>query len=153
MSIFDPETFMSSEISGAMDTTVAPIPEGTYPAIVEDIKIREVTGKDGSPRYPCEITWDIVDDNLKSNLGRDKITVRQTVWLDLLASGQLDNGKGKNIGVGKIRAAVNQNDPNTRWNLNMLKGAGPALVEVKHSPDRNDPSIVYGNVTKVGRLN
>jgi len=150
MSVFDPETFMSAEITGALDTTLAPVPEGAYPAIVSEFKLREVEGRDGSPRYPCEIQWEIVDDNLKIALGRDKVTVRQTVWLDLTATGLLDNSKGKNIGLGKIRQALSQNDPNTRWSLNSLRGAGPALVEVKHRPDKNDPSVIYAEVSRVG---
>lgn len=146
MSTFDPDVFMNMSSSEANSTVVEPIPEGEFLAIIEDIKLRP-TGD----RYPLDLIWLITDPELQRALERDRVTSKQTVWLDITANGTLDFGKGKNVGLGKVRAALGMNEAGKPFSVNMLKGAGPARIEIKHSNDKNDPSVVYSNVVKVGR--
>lgn len=153
MSAFDPDVFMADTQVGALDTRIQPIPAGEYPAIVEDFKFRGLPGRDGGPdRQILEVTWSIISDELKATLGREKLTSRQSIWLDLTPDNRLDMGKGKNVGLGKLRAAIGQNDPNTPWALGHIKGAGPAQVVISHRPDKNDDSIMYDEVKTVGKL-
>jgi hypothetical protein len=149
MSIFDPDSFMSATTEAANDTTVAPVPPGEYRAQIEDLKTREVSGKDGEPRYPMDVTYSILDDNVKATLGRDKVTARQTIWLDLTSQGQIDSGKGKNIGLGKLRAAAGLNKAGQPFAPSMLIGA-VVRVTTGLRPDKNDPTIQYTDVKSVG---
>lgn len=146
MSTFDPDTFMSMTSSEANSTKVEPVPEGEYLAIIEGLRLRQV-----NDRYPLDVTYLITDPDLQSALGRDKITVRQTLWLDMTPNNTLDHSKGKNVGLGKLRAALDMNTPGKPFSVGMLQGAGPLRIEVKHSPDKNDPENVYSNVVKVGK--
>lgn len=150
MSIFDPDSFMSATTEAANDTTVAPVPPGEYRAQIEDLKVREVTGKDGEPRYPMDVTYNILDDSVKAALGRDKVTARQTIWLDLTSQGQIDSSKGKNIGLGKLRAAAGLNKPGVAFAPSQLIGS---VVKVTTSlrSDKNDPTIQYTDVKSVGQ--
>lgn len=150
MSIFDPDTFMTASVEGSNDTFAIPLPSGEYLAQVEDLKFREVTGKDGSPRYLADVSYDVLDDKAKQILARDKIVVRQALWLDLTSQGQIDTGKGKNIGLGKLRAAAGLNEPGKPFSLSNLKGA-VVKISTGLRPDKNDPSIQYAEVKSVGQ--
>lgn len=153
MSIFDVDSFISIPVEGALDTVVTPVPEGEYPAIIEDLKIRELTSKKTNlPIYQASITWDIVDDELRKQLSREKVTVRQDIWLDITDAGTLDMGTGKNVSLGRVRAAVGQNNPSVPWTMRHLTGAGPAKIKVGHRADQNNPEIKYAEVKAVGML-
>jgi hypothetical protein len=150
MSLFDPDSFMSAVTEAANETSFAPVPPGEYRAQITDLKVREVTGKDGEPRYPMDVTYDLIDDAAKAAVGRDKVSARQTIWLDLTSQGQIDSGKGKNIGLGKLRAAAGLNKPGVAFAPSQLIGS---VVRVTTSlrADRNDPSIQYTDVKSVGQ--
>lgn len=149
MSIFDPDSFMATTTEAANDTSVAPLPPGEYRAQIEDLKVREVAGKDGEPRFPMDVTYNILDDTAKAALGRDKVTARQTIWLDLTSQGQIDSGKGKNVGLGRLRAAAGLNEPGRPFAPSNLIGA-VVRVTTGLRADRNDPSIQYTDVKAVG---
>jgi hypothetical protein len=152
MSLFDPESFMSAPVEGALDTHSEPIPEGVFAAIIDDLKVREAKGRDGNPVYPLDVIFEITDDTVKTQLGRDKVTCRMSIWLDVTSQGQLDMGKGKNVGLGKLRDAVGQNNPGQLWQMPMLKGAGPVAVRIKHTPNKDDPSAPpFANVVSVAK--
>lgn len=147
-SAFDPDTFMNQTIDEALDTRFVPVPEGDYPATIKSFEIKQV-GQEN--RTVLNIIWDIQDQTVLAEIGRDSATVRQTVWLDI-DQGKLDKGKGKNVGLGRLRAALGQNEPGQPWNFGALEGAGPALVRVTHRADRDDPEIVYSEVKSVGTV-
>lgn len=149
MSIFDPEAFMSATTTDANDTTVAPVPPGDYQAQIEKIEFKSFTGKNGEDRHAMDVTYDILDQGVKDALGRDKVTARQTIWLDITSQGQIDTGKGKNVGLGKLRAAADLNKPGEPFSLAMLTGR---IVRVTTGlrADKNDPSIQYTDVKTVG---
>lgn len=150
MSIFDPDTFLTSSIDSANDTAVQPLSPGEYSAQIEDLKFREVTGRDGDPRYILDVIYDVLDDSAKKELGRDKITVRQTLWLDITSQGQLDAGKGKNVGLGRLRAAAGMNDAGKPFSPVNLKGS-VVKVQTTLRADNRDPSIQYAEVKSVGQ--
>ena len=152
MSIFDAETFMAATTTETNDTTVQPVPPGEYQAQIEKLDFRTINGKDGSDKYALDVTYDILDDSVKSALGRDKVTARQTVWIDLTSQGQIDTGKGKNIGLGKLRAAAGFNQAGQAFAPAMLNGAIVKIVTGLRA-DRNDPSIQYTDVKTVGSAN
>jgi len=123
--MFDADQFMSTSTEGAMDTEFTPVPEGEYQAVVKSIKPRE------SGEYVIlDVTWAIDDAEVSEVTGLDNPTVRQSIFLDMTENGGLDMSKGKNIGLGRLRDAVNQNTGGA-WSPAMLEGQ-VAKVRVSH---------------------
>lgn len=150
MSVFNPETFMDSTITAPNSTKVESVPPGEYRAVIdpEGVKPPKVvtSQKSGDQFVFLEIPWLVDDDQLKEKLGRDKLQVRQTISLDITPEGALDMGKGKNVGLGRLREALGMNEG--PFNPRHLAGAGPALVSVQYQ--RNNPD--YTEVSKVGKI-
>jgi len=151
---FDASAFLNQTVSGPLSTTITACPEGEWTAKVSDgdnfINFREVNTKNG-PRAICEINYEILDDGVKSQLGRDRVYARQTIWLDTTSSGGIDTGEGKNVDLGRLRAALGQND-GSPWTFNSLKGAGPLVVRVSQRSDTNNPENKYADVVRVARI-
>ncbi len=134
MSVFDPETFLENEYTGAMADRPVQIPSCESLANIDNIKPREVQTKTG-PRVILDVFWELLDEELKDRLERAKIIVRQSLWLDFTDGGDLDYSGDKNWRLGQVRAALGQNTPGEPWSFGMLPGAGPALVHVKESEE------------------
>lgn len=146
MPVFDPDAFMATGVDGGNSTTSLPVPIGEYIAVISDVKKPRAIGDN----YGMDITYDIQDAAVKEALGRDKVTVRQTLWLDIDGeTGGLDMGKGKNVGLGRLREALNMNSG--PFNPNMLNGAGPVRVVVSHAEDKKNPGQYFANVANVAR--
>lgn len=152
-SMFNPDMLMEQNFEEANSTTRLPVPEGEYPGIVKDVKIREVQRKDGSGSFPMvDVTWLLDSDELRETMGRPEITARQSLMLDITANGSLDMGKGKNVALGRLREALGMNVPGQGFSFAMLNGAGPAKVMVKHRMNEQDPEIVYDEVRSVAKM-
>jgi hypothetical protein len=126
-----------------METTYTPVPEGEYLGAIDDIKIRKA--KDS---VICDVTWLIMDDELKSKMNMDRITVRQSVFLDVEANGALQLGPNKNVDLGRLRQALGQNGSGP-WSFSMLKGAGPVKLQIYIDPDKTDPEKKYNKVKRI----
>lgn len=142
-SAFDPDTFLDTSIEKANETVYTPIPEGDYQAMVDKIEGRKA--KD-SPLL--DITFEILDDNLKEKMDQEKLTVRSSVFLDVDDNGMLAFGMNKNVRLGKLRDALGQNKDGKPWSPRMLEGAGPLVINVTQRPDKDDPSVVYNDVRR-----
>jgi len=145
-SAFDADTFLNTSIEAEMDTRAPTIPAAEYKALIDNIKARKA--KDSRM---LDIFYELIEcDQLKADLGREKVVVRQTVFLDFNDQGALELGKGtgKNAQLGRVREAVGQNT-GAPWAPSMLKGAGPVMIAVSLRPDDNDPDIQYNDVKRV----
>lgn len=112
MSNFEPDNFLHQEVEGETSTRGLPVPEGEHQAvIVEDgIKVDSGTSKDGNPYYYMDVNWEILNrPDIEEELGR-KPRTRMRIFLDI-DDGKLDNSKGKNTGLGRLREAVGMNGP------------------------------------------
>lgn len=143
MSDFNPDTFMTEEQTGELETTYTPIPEGEYTAIIKDVQAN--TTPNGSPKM--EVMWLMDDQEVRDFTGMEEPTCRQTVWLDLDGNGKLALGANKNIGLGKLREALGQND-GSPWSPSMLIGQ-PARVLIRQSPSGKGDGVIYANVVQV----
>lgn len=152
MSTFDSVQFLIQESDASIDTKIVPIPlrAEPYQAQVDRVNAKEVNTKDG-PRIVMDLTWEILDENVKKKLGLKKVTVRQGVFLDLTDEGAIDMSKGKNRQLGLIREAVGQNKDGKPWSPGMLQGQ-TANLTISHRPDENDPENVYSEVKRVTAL-
>jgi hypothetical protein len=148
----DLSSFMDLSISDANDTVVIPVPEGEYTAVAEEPVVRQWTSQDGTKSgIALDLQWVIDDQAVKTLLGRDKVTVKQGLMLDLNEQGGLDTGKGKNVGLGRLREACGLNVAGQPFSFRML-GGQVAKVAVKHRPDKNDTSVIYAEVKGVAKL-
>jgi len=143
MSNFDPDTFMSQTTEESCETTYKPIPEGDYQAV-----ITKVEGRNPKGNAILDVHWGIDDPSLGAELGIENPTVRQSVFLDVNDQGALMTGANKNVQLGRLRDAVNQNAPGQPWAPSMLEGQ-VARISVKH---RIDGENIYSDVRGVARV-
>jgi hypothetical protein len=143
---FDPNTFLNMTVEETNDTKSIPCPAGEYLALAEKVDIKTWSARDGSSSgLKVDILWDIQDENVKALLGRDSVKVGQQQMLDLTDTGQLDMGKGKNIGLGRIREALNLNVAGQPFSFGMIQGR-MAKVIVSHRAVGED---VYAEIKKI----
>lgn len=147
MSAFNPDTFLNSETNEANATTYVPVPEGEFNASIKDVKPRVLS--DG--RAVLDLSWIVDDEQARVETGMAEPLVRQTLWLDITEQGGLDFGKGKNVGLGRVREALGQNQSGKPWAPGMLIG-GVAKIKVTHSIDKRDNVTVQANVSSVVAL-
>jgi hypothetical protein len=147
--MFNPDTFLQGQTTEANDTKKVPCPPGEFNAIAEKVEARPWQSKDGlKSGVALDITWSIDDQAAKEVTGKDNVLVRQGLMLDLLDNGFLDMGKGKNIGLGRVREATGLNVPGQPFSPAMIQGR-MAKVTVSHRVDGED---IFDEIKKVAAL-
>jgi len=146
---FDADTFLNSTVSGSNSTKIIPCPQGDWFAVIEKVGARQIQ-QDGGARTSIvlDVTWLVEDDNAKAQAGRDNLSVRQSVFLDLDASGGIDVAEGKNVGLGRLREALGLNDPSVAFSFNQLPGR-TAKIQVAHRDDPKDAENKFADVRAV----
>lgn len=150
MTQFDPTAFLNQTFDEENSTVSTPVPEGEFTATADNPKIETWQKKDGSASgLKLSVDWIVHDDALAAELGRKEIKVRQQQMLDLTDTGALDFGKGRNVGLGRIRAALDLNKPGTAFAFNMIAGR-MAKVSIKHRV--TDDGQIFAEVKAVAKL-
>lgn len=142
---FSHDAFLATSVEAAMSTRPMLCPPGDYTARIAELKTRALD--DG--RVILAVSFEVLDDAVKAATGRQKITVKRDIWLDI-QDGQLETGEGKNIDLGKLRAAVGQNQSGQPWQPMMLVGT-TCRISVVHEPGKNSDDI-YDRVKKFAAL-
>jgi hypothetical protein len=154
---FDADKFLNSTITESMSTATVPCPEGEFQAFVDDgdkaIAFREGgkdrNGNDLSPQ--CVVLFASMGNQMPNQiLKRDKVLVPLNCWLDIDDQGNLDVSEGKNVGLGRLRKALDMNEG--AWSPLSMKGKGPVMIKVSQRADKNDPTIKYGEVARVAKI-
>ena len=151
---FDPNEFMSATITESNDTALLNPPDNMagegYQMIADKVTVVPWQGKADPSKsgLKLEIQWQIEDENVKKHCGREKVLCRQSIMLDLNDSGGLDLGKGRNIGLGKLREALGMNTPGVPFSFQMIQGR-MALGYVQH---RVDGENVYAEIKRVAKI-
>lgn len=151
MSMFSPEQFLDMQTTDSNDTVIIPVPPGEYIAVIKDIKLRPWQSKSDPSKagMALDVQWSIDDEGVRAVTGRTEVTVKQGVMLDIREDGQgLDMGKGKNIGLGRLREATNLNTKGQPFAVTMFPGRA-ARVKVEH---RADGDNIYAEVKQVTRM-
>ena len=150
MTMFSPEQFLDMQVTESNDTKVIPVPVGEYLGVVEEVKVRTWTSKKDPSQsgLTLDVVWLIDDANVKALLGREKVTVKQGIMLDMTEAGGLDMSKGRNIGLGRVREATGLNTPGQPFAASMLTGR-MAKVKVKH---RVDGENIYAEVESTAKV-
>ena len=148
--MFNPDQFLDMQIEGQNDTKIIPVPAGEYTAMIEEVKVRQWQAKADPSKsgLTLDVQWSIDDASVKELLGRDKVTVKQGIMLDLTDAGGLDMGKGRNIGLGRLREALDLNQPGRPFSFTMLTGR-VARVSVSH---RIADDNIFAEVKQVARM-
>lgn len=148
--MFSPEQFLEMQVTDSNDTKLTPIPVGEYTALPDKVEVKSWAKKDDPSVSGLKlvINWSIDDPAVKELLARDKVTARQDIMLDLTDSGGLDMGKGRNVGLGRLREATGLNTPGQPFSFTMLLGR-PAKISVSH---RIDGEAIYAEVKGVAKL-
>lgn len=158
VSAFNPELFLNTQVSEANSTELLLVDEGEYiaftdPITAESFKSFDISKGDraGSKGYRVDVMWNINDESgaIKEKIGRQP-KVKQGLMLDLRSDGTIETGKGRNVGLGRLRSAFNQNGDGRPWSFSML-GGQTARIKVKH---RLDPKtqVTYAEVVDVAKL-
>ena len=156
--MFNPDVFLNTTVVESNATELLVVSEGEYTAISGgvtadnfrsfDIKKGDRAGQKG---YSLDIEWNIEDTGgaIKATIGREP-KVRQSIMLEISSDGTLVFGKGRNVSLGRVREALNQNQTGKPWSFSML-GGQIAKVKVKH---RLDPATqrTYSEVADVSRI-
>ncbi len=150
---FDPNAFLAATTTESLDTRYIPIPIGEYPAIINQLAVRkQVNPKDQTETWTIlDITYALDDAGVREATGLDNPTIRQSIFLDIDAGGDIDTAKGKNINLGRLREALGLNTPGAEFSLSMLNGQA-CIVGTTQNPNAKDPDSPYSNVAKVGAL-
>lgn len=146
--MFDPKKFMEAQFNGKLDTVIPTLPEDDYRAIIDNVEMRDIETKKGETRWIMRIRWKITDDAKLAGLNRTQASVNQDLWLDLTPQGGLDEGEGKNVGLGRVLEALNLNGQT--WAPPMLKGMGPCILRV--TTRTNDKDESFNDVRRVTKL-
>jgi len=150
----NPEMLLESATKAAFDTKVAPCPEGDYTMLISKLDIRTGMNKNNEAYTMLNVTLEVEDQAVREQLGRDKVFVQHSGMLDIIADPatdlpKLDDSKGKNIDLGRIREACDLNEPKKEFNMNMLLNR---IVRGKVTHRSNeDTGEVYAEV-KRGKL-
>ena len=148
--MFNPEQFLDQQFTEANDTKLVPVPVGEYTAIAGEVKCRQWQSKADPSKsgVTLDVTWSLDDGAVKELLGRDKVTVKQGLMLDITDSGGIDMGKGRNVGLGRLRDALNLNVPGQPFSFSMLNGR-VAKISVSHRVVGED---IFADVKGVAKL-
>lgn len=148
--MFSPEQFLDMQVTESNDTKIIPIPVGEYLAVIGEVKVLQWQKKDDPSQagLKLQILWELDSPEVKALLARDKVTARQDQMLDLTETGGLDMGKGRNVGLGRLREATGLNTPGQPFAFSMLTGR-MAKVSIKH---RVDGDTIYSEVKGVAKV-
>lgn len=98
---------------------------------------------------PVEIDLTMYPEVRQQQGGIDKVTLTDSVFLDLTEAGTIDNSPGKNSKIRKWREATDLNAPGVSFTFRMLQGRR-VKIKVSHRVDARDGEIYdqIGSVTK-----
>lgn len=138
--------------TNALETTVAPVPEGVYIATVQKYETAVIPNKKdigGAPYYMLKVTFRVTDPEVAEELKRDNPLVDQAIFLTLTPTGAID---AANVGLGRLLAAADGKELGTvplAESLDSIKGVD-VVVTVTHRA--GDDEEVYAQVKKVAHI-
>lgn len=147
-SVFDPNTFLTTETEAVFETRMPLIPEAKYPFIISDCKPER--SQKGKPMlvFSFEMVGEQVD-QLKSSLGLPYTPKLREYVVVEVENGKLATGPGKNVRLGRILEAFGMNGK--RWTPSTLKGIGPATLTVgTRTDDNGEPQNQVNRYEKFG---
>lgn len=134
---FDANTFLDSAINGPTSTERILIEPADYSAFVADVKAAQgFSEKNNAPWARLDVVFEIEDEHQKERTGRNRLVLTYGIMLELDENGDIAEGRGKNVKLGKFRKALGKNDGDfvPRELLHLF-----AKVKVGHEIYNNEP--------------
>jgi hypothetical protein len=152
---FDVDQFLNVQYNEATEFKRTLVPAQWVELRIEQIEI--VKPKRYQDKKTGELKWTnpvlrlkcpILDEKIRETLNVTDPTrtlyAYPQIYLDITAQGTIDMGPNKNLELGKLRVALDQNDPQRVWRFKDLENMVPFWAECKHDmPDPNQPERVY----------
>lgn len=153
--MFDVNNFMSAVMTEVNDTKIIPCPAGEFHVLIEKVEPKSGTigkgDRTGETWASLQLTMSVEDEAVKTFCARDKVLLSHGVMLDLTPSGGIDMGKGKNLGLGRLRDACDLNSPGQPFSPTMIVGKR-VKVAVKHVPGYRDPTTLVAEVAGIIKI-
>lgn len=155
---FNVNAFLSATTDAPMSTQPMKAPAGKYRARVanpespDDVATKWFQAPSGARTWwKLAIPFEIIDETLLASMNRKQPLRVVSDWtLDIdSATNAPTTAPGKNIDLGRLRAALGQNAPGVPWSFSQLFGAGPVMVEIVHRKNPKDESDPFVNVKRV----
>lgn len=162
MGQFNVDEFLQQDYEEALDTDRTLFPVGDWVGKITEAKVKkgaeykdDETGeiKEGSPRL--ELTIDLCEEHAERirkefNYDADRpVQFRTNFYLDV-EDNRLEFGPNKNLQLGKIRAALGQNQPGVRWGLRNLKDSSNLIgFTIRHEEWENKVNGRKGTIERV----
>lgn len=140
--MFDVNAFGSTQTEEASSVDFIPVPEDEYPMVIDKFQVKQYD-ESVMMKVMMKIDAPEVED-------ANERVVPYDCWLDITPSGTLDNRKGKNVRLGRLRAAIGQNTPGVPWAPDMIVGQ-PLKGRVKNEVN-NDTGEIFSKVVAVSQL-
>lgn len=149
-STFNAEAFLGTATDRTGEVNYFPVPIGEYLGQITKVEGKKITSKTTGVVYTVlEITWEILDDQIKKITELDHPSARQSLFLDMTPEGGLDFGRNRNVQLSRLRDALGQNRKGKAWMPSHLMG-GTARLRVVHdiNADTGEPRATVNRVTK-----
>ena len=143
---FDAEAFQNAVISEASSTATIPWPVGEYVGTIKKAEIRSGTISKGERAGQPWAGLSVQVEVDRSFLPEGASSVASgMVMLDLTDSGGLDTRAGRNVNLGRLRAAVGLNTPGQAFSFPMLEGR-TVKITTGVRMDKDDPDLQYTEI-------
>src|SRR5258706_2257325 len=123
--MFDAKAFVTGSITGATSTRYQTPPEGDFNMMLDgrnldvekwiSTQVAQKGPNAGNEFVNFEVPVELLDDKVRIQLNQEHVYSRYRMILDFKADGSLDFIEGQNVKLGRLREALNQNDPNGPW--------------------------------------
>lgn len=134
-SIFDPQAMLDMTLDTPTEKR-PPLPVGDYTAVIGDIAARKWQGKQDPSK--SGIAWDVqltvqIPFEVQQSLGIEvnELKLSDSIMLDTLPNGSIDNSIGKNSRLRMYREALDMNKPGDSFSARKMTGQ-VILVRIGH---------------------
>jgi hypothetical protein len=144
---FDANALLNAVTTAATSTEYSLLPQGEeFTGLIKEVKL-ETGSKDGRDWAKANIMVEASGQKVRDalNNGRDKVTIRYGLFLDISESGGLASGPGSNVPLGRLRDAVGQNKAGDPWKFQDLVGQN-IIFTVRH---RKVDEEVFQDIAKI----
>jgi hypothetical protein len=146
---FDPAVFMNTSYEAAFEIKRALVPEGDYAGVIKGMPEFSAGRDEGTVvmkvafRLICDAAQKVAEEQ-----NREELLLTQWIYLDVDKD---DNniilyGANQSLDMGRLRAALGQNDPTKSWNPGMLDSAGPLLLKIVHRAMKDSDGKATGEL-------
>jgi hypothetical protein len=110
------QSLFETAVEGSNSTKMNLLPPGLYSAQINKIGEPQFLGENKNVGF--RVSFNILNPPSDDTFA----PVSATIFLDLTPQMQLDMSEGKNVALGRLREALDQNKPNVPWKFSDMLG-------------------------------